>query len=49
LVLKGTGLTLPKQPVNGGVGGNPLIYIKFYQTDGSAITDEILLGRCSKL
>jgi hypothetical protein len=45
------GLTLqfPKQPVLGGVGGNPLIYALFEQGDGTAIGNEVLLGRCVQL
>jgi hypothetical protein len=45
------GLTLqfPKQPVLGGVGGNPLIYTLFEQGDGTAIGNEVLLGRCVQL
>lgn len=45
------GLTLqfPKQPVLGGVGGNPLIYASFEQGDGTPIGKEELLGRCVQL
>ncbi len=45
------GLTLqfPKQPVRGGVGGNPLIYALFEQGDGTPIGKEVYLGRCVQL
>lgn len=46
LIASGASLTIPKQPVNGGVGGNPYIYIKFTDGHGNDLSDEILLGRC---
>jgi hypothetical protein len=49
LLLSGTQMILPKQPVNGGVGGNPIIAVKFNHGDGSPITGEITLGRCNTL
>jgi hypothetical protein len=49
LIIDGTPLTIPKQPVRGGVGGNPLVLIQFLQGDGTVISDPILLGRCSKI
>lgn len=42
----GDEITVPKQPVNGGVGGNPFIWVQFLNGDGSAATDEIFVGRC---
>ena len=42
-------LQFPKQPVLGGVGGNPLIYALFEQGDGTPIGKEVLLGRCVQL
>lgn len=36
--------SIPKQPVRGGVGGNPWIYIRF--DTGSGPTGWILIGRC---
>lgn len=39
-------LTIPKQPVEGGVGGNPFIWMQSWTGGGEALTDEILLGRC---
>jgi hypothetical protein len=49
IVPPGTTLRFPKQPVLGGVGGNPLIYALFEQGDGAAIGKEVLLGRCVQL
>src|SRR6266496_3439398 len=46
LIPLGTKITIPKQPVLGGVGGNPLIWIQFYDQKGNNLTDEIFLGRC---
>jgi hypothetical protein len=49
IVLDGSSITLPKQPVRGGVGGNPLISIQFLDGKGEPIGDEVDLGRCVKL
>ena len=49
IVLDGSTITLPKQPVLGGVGGNPIIAIQFLQGNGDPIGDVIQLGRCNKL
>jgi hypothetical protein len=46
LVAAGTTITFPKQPSLGGVGGNPWIWMQLRGADGTALTDEILLGRC---
>jgi hypothetical protein len=46
LVLPGSGITLPKQPVLGGVGGNPHIWIQFCDAKNNNTSDEIYLGRC---
>jgi len=46
LVPLNTPIVLPKQPVLGGVGGNPYIYMQFYDAKGNALTDEMFLGRC---
>jgi hypothetical protein len=45
----GASMRFPKQPVLGGVGGNPLIYAEFLQGDGTPIGSEALLGRCVQL
>jgi hypothetical protein len=42
----GDSITIPKQPVLGGVGGNPHISIQFVNSAGAALGDEIYLGRC---
>jgi hypothetical protein len=46
VVPAGESVTIPKQPVQGGVGGNPFIWIKFENSEGEAVSDEIYLGRC---
>ena len=50
LISSGTKITLPKQPVRGGVGGNPLITIQFVDCKtGASIGDPIELGHCTQL
>jgi len=39
-------ITIPKQPVQGGTGGNPFIWIQFLDQSGNPISGEIFLGRC---
>jgi hypothetical protein len=39
-------ITIPKQPVRGGVGGNPHIWLQFTNGSGGAMSEEIYLGRC---
>jgi hypothetical protein len=46
LIPLGQTITIPKQPVRGGVGGNPIISIQFYDNNGVNLTGEIPLGRC---
>ena len=46
LIPVGGSITIPKQPVRGGVGGNPYIYLQFNDGKGHALTEEVLLGRC---
>ncbi len=46
LLLEGSTIVIPKQPVLGGVGGNPLIYLEFTDENGNALSHEFLLGRC---
>ncbi|HKS35900.1 MAG TPA: hypothetical protein VJW76_01835 [Verrucomicrobiae bacterium] len=43
---EGGTITLPKQPVLGGTGGNPFIWIQFLDGDNNTLTEEIFLGRC---
>jgi hypothetical protein len=45
-LLLGDAITIPKQPVLGGVGGNPHIWIQVHDGRGNNQTDEIYLGRC---
>ncbi|MGH7521042.1 MAG: hypothetical protein ACREMI_07165 [Gemmatimonadales bacterium] len=42
----GNTITIPKQPVLGGVGGNPFIWIQLEDGNGRTVTDEVFLGRC---
>lgn len=49
IIIDGTPLVIPKQPSQGGAGGNPLILLQFLQGDGTPINDPVLLGRCNKL
>src|SRR5439155_20351636 len=37
---------IPKQPVLGGVGGNPFIWVQFIDAKGGALSGEIFVGRC---
>jgi hypothetical protein len=45
----GMSFTFPKQPVLGGVGGNPWIWTQFTDGNTQAVGDEVLLGRCEQL
>jgi hypothetical protein len=49
IILDGSSITLPKQPVRGGVGGNPLISLQFLNGNGEPISEPVLLGRCVQL
>lgn len=42
----GDAITIPKQPVLGGVGGNPFIWLQLEDGNGRALTGELFLGRC---
>jgi hypothetical protein len=42
----GESITIPKQPVRGGVGGNPFIWLQLEDGNGRALTGEMFLGRC---
>ncbi|HYU27455.1 MAG TPA: hypothetical protein VEK83_00335 [Gemmatimonadales bacterium] len=42
----GQSITIPKQPVLGGVGGNPFMWVQFVNAAGTPTSDEIYLGRC---
>ena len=49
LILEGSSIELPKQPVNGGAGGNPIISIQFLDGAGEPIGKAIRLGRCNQI
>lgn len=50
IVTDGNAITIPKQPILGGVGGNPFIYVQFKQLpSGATIGDPIYVGRCVQL
>jgi hypothetical protein len=49
LIPPGQSITFPKQPVLGGVGGNPWIFLQFTDANGNAVSDSFLLGRCVQL
>jgi hypothetical protein len=38
-----------KQPVKGGAGGNPWIYLQFLDATGTPVGQEFLIGRCAQL
>lgn len=42
----GESVQIPKQPVLGGTGGNPFIWLQFLDGHNNALTNEIFLGRC---
>lgn len=46
LLLDDAPIVIPKQPVLGGVGGNPHIYLQFTDGKGNARSEEFYLGRC---
>jgi hypothetical protein len=46
VVPSGGSITIPKQPVQGGVGGNPFIWIQLEDGNGRPVSGEIFLGRC---
>jgi hypothetical protein len=45
----GFSLTFPKQPSQGGVGGNPWIFAAFTDASGAPVGEATLLGRCEQL
>jgi hypothetical protein len=45
-VAAGEQIVIPKQPVLGGAGGNPFIWVQLLDTNGNPLTGEIFLGRC---
>lgn len=49
LITNGLTFSFPKQPVQGGVGGNPWISVRFADASGQPMGAETLLGRCVQL
>ena len=49
LIGAGSSYTIPKQPVLGGVGGNPWIFAGFLNAAGDALGSQTLIGRCEQL
>lgn len=45
----GSTVQIPKQPVLGGSGGNPFIFLQFMEEDDSLIGSPIFLGRCVQM
>jgi hypothetical protein len=48
-IVNGSQVPIPKQPVHGGAGGNPLITIQFETGDGDLIGSPVVLRRCNQL
>jgi hypothetical protein len=46
LLPNGESLSIPKQPVDGGVGGNPFIWVQMVDGAGRPLSGAIFLGRC---
>jgi hypothetical protein len=49
LIIKGSQVVIPKQPVRGGAGGNPLIGVQFLQGGGEPVAAPVILGRCNQI
>src|SRR5256712_119302 len=49
VIPQGQSIQIPKQPVLGGVGGNPWIFLQFTDGKGNVVSDSFLLGRCVQL
>ena len=45
----GLSYTFPKQPSQGGVGGNPWIFAGFTDGSGTPVGDATLLGKCEQI
>lgn len=46
LIPAGETIKFAKQPPQGGVGGNPWIFLQLFDSSGTPLSEEILLGRC---
>ncbi len=49
IIGSGSSFSFPKQPVDGGVGGNPWILAALTDGNGNELSDPVLLGRCVQL
>jgi len=49
LIPEGQAITIAKQPSEGGVGGNPYIYVQFLNGAGAELGVPIFVGRCVQL
>jgi len=49
LIPEGETIVFPKQPPEGGAGGNPHVFLQFQDGAGNPLGDEFYLGRCNKL
>ena len=49
IIPAGETITIPKQPSQGGVGGNPRISFQFTTPSGAPLSSEFYLGRCVQL
>src|SRR5438128_12327720 len=46
VIPQGQSIQIPKQPVLGGVGGNPYIWIQIMDGKNNVVSDRTFLGRC---
>jgi hypothetical protein len=46
VLFTGGEIKIPKQPVQGGVGGNPHVYLVFHDGNSNTLSEEFYLGRC---
>ena len=46
VIPQGQSIQIPKQPVLGGVGGNPYIWIQILDANNNPLTGTTFLGRC---
>src|SRR5438445_496489 len=49
VIPQGQSIQIPKQPVLGGVGGNPWIFLQLTDGNGNVVSDSFLLVRCVQL
>src|SRR5438093_1088048 len=46
VIPQGQSIQIPKQPVLGGVGGNPWIFLQFTDGKGNTVSGSFMMGRC---